>query len=288
MPLANLGFEDDSVGTPGEGVPDLWTITVTATAEAVAAWGAGTPPLDEDGFEIEWNNDAYLFAFDVSDTAPPVFDTSVAEGEALEDFEEGWDANHAYEFELGTTEDAMFDTAPEAFEDFEHEWDSNESYDFTLGSSTAASFDVGISAQAFEDFEDGWPASTGAGNDYDLTLGSSTAASFDGAAPEAIEDFEESASELELVADPTTDTFTTGSAHGLSAGNRVTFRLASAGALPAGINPSFTYFVVAAGLTATTFRVSLASGGATHDFTDTGSGVFVVARDRSLFWVIEA
>lgn len=281
--LDNLGFEVADL-TPGSAW--LWTLTVVAAAEQVATWGAGTPPLEEDGFELEWNNDAYLFAFGLADTAPPLFDTDVSDGEAIEDFEEGWLFNHGYLFALGSVVEAQFDTAPESVEDFEEGWSSNESYDFVLGASTLASFDAAIVPQDFEDFEDGWRG-TGADNDYDFALGASTAASFDGVGADAIEDFEETFQELQVTVVPATDLFTTGAAHGLSAGDEVSFRLGS-GALPAGVNPGYTYFVIAAGLTATDFRASLTSGGATIDVLDAGAGQFFVRGDPTRFWVLDA
>jgi hypothetical protein len=293
MALTNLGFEDDDGGTPGVGVPDAWTINITTAAEQVAAWGAETPPLDEDGFEIEWNNDDYLFAFEDADTLPGLYDEDVGDGEAIEDFEEGWDGNEGYLFEDGSSEQAAFDAAltPEDNEDFEDGWDSavtaGNDYDLVLGASTLASFDDSIASQGFEDFEDGWNG-TGADNDYDLTLGSSTAAVFDGAGADAIEDFEETFQEVQVSVAPGTDLFTAVAPHNLSAGDRVTFRHDGVGGLPAGLNPSYVYFVIASGLTGTAFRVSLASGGTTIDVTDAGSGEFFVRGDPDLFWILDA
>lgn len=295
MALTNLGFEDDDVGTPGVGKPDAWAISVTTAAEQVAAWGAGTPPLDEDGFEVEWNNDAYLFAFGLADTAPPLLDTDVSEGEAIEDYEEGWDDNQGYLFELNTGTDALFDASltPQAFEDFEDGWDSGASagndYDFVMGGLVSAFFDAGFAPQGFEDFEDGWDATGAApGNDYDLTLGASTAAVFDGSGADAVEDFEETFQELQVTVVAATDLFTAAGSHGFSAGDRATFRLGGSGALPAGVNPTFEYYVIASGLTATAFRVSLAAGGATIDVTDAGVGTFYVRGDPRRFWILPA
>lgn len=292
MALTNLGFETAG-GSPG--VPASWSVSVTCAAEAVAAWGAGSPPLDEDGFEVEWGNDSYLFAFDVGDTAPPLLDTDVAEGEAIEDFEEGWDDNHGYSFELGSVEEAEFDASlsPETVEDFEDGWDSavtaGNDYDFVMGSMVSAFFDASFAPQGFEDFEDGW-SGTSAGNDYDFTLGASTAASFDGAiSPEDFEDFEEVRDEIQVTAVAATDLFTAAALHGFGVGDRVSFRVsdASPGALPAGLNSLFSYYVIASGLTTTAFRVSVASGGAQVDITDAGVGTFYLVHDRSRYWVIE-
>lgn len=292
MALTNLGFETAG-GSPG--TPAAWTVFVTAAAEHVATFGTGSPELDEEGFEAEWNNDSYLFAFGLGDTAPPLLDTDVAEGEAIEDFEEGWDGNHGYSFELGSTDTAAFDAplATEDHEDFSDAWDSGATagndYDFVMGALVSAFFDASFAPQGFEDFEDGW-AGTGVGNDYDLVLGASTAASFDGAlAPEAFEDFEEVRTEIQVTADPATDTLTAASNHLFNIGDRVSFRVsdASPGALPAGLNSVFSYHVLAAGLTLTAFRVSVAAAGAAVDLTDAGVGTFYLVYDRSRYWVIE-
>lgn len=67
---------------------------------------------------------------------------------------------------------------------------------------------------------------------------------------------------------------TTGAAHGFLALDPVTF---TAGTLPTGLVLGNTYFVTAANLTATTFSVSLTSGGAAINTTVTpGSGVTVM------------
>jgi hypothetical protein len=57
------------------------------------------------------------------------------------------------------------------------------------------------------------------------------------------------------------------SAHGYSADDRVTFQATAGGSLPGGLTPGVSYFVLAAGLTADTFRVSLTSGGAAINLT---------------------
>jgi hypothetical protein len=60
-------------------------------------------------------------------------------------------------------------------------------------------------------------------------------------------------------------------AHGLVAGNRVVFE--TTGALPTGLVANTRYFVLAAGLTANTFRVSTTDGGSAINTTGTQSGV---------------
>lgn len=66
-----------------------------------------------------------------------------------------------------------------------------------------------------------------------------------------------------------TDTITTSASHGLVANDRVVFRDVD-GAAPAGLDLTSIWFVIAAGLTATDFRVSATLGGAAVDITAVG------------------
>lgn len=59
-------------------------------------------------------------------------------------------------------------------------------------------------------------------------------------------------------------------AHGLVAGDGIT--LATTGALPTGLTVGTTYYVIATGLTANAFRVSLTPGGAAINTSSAGSG----------------
>ena len=58
--------------------------------------------------------------------------------------------------------------------------------------------------------------------------------------------------------------------HGLVAGDRIT--LSSTGVLPTGLSDSTVYYIIAAGLTADAFQVSLTSGGAAVNTSGTQSG----------------
>lgn len=66
-------------------------------------------------------------------------------------------------------------------------------------------------------------------------------------------------------------------AHGFVAGDVVVFSV-TGGSLPTGLTAGTVYFVIAAGLTANAFQVSLTSGGAAIAFTGTTSGTQVVRR----------
>jgi hypothetical protein len=63
-----------------------------------------------------------------------------------------------------------------------------------------------------------------------------------------------------------TDTITTAAAHGLVANDRVVFRDVD-GNVPAGLDQTTIFWVIATGLTSTDFKVSLTSGGAAVDIT---------------------
>jgi hypothetical protein len=63
----------------------------------------------------------------------------------------------------------------------------------------------------------------------------------------------------------------TWTAHGLTAGTEIMFTN-SGGALPTGLTAGTVYFVLATGLTANTFQVSLTNGGAAINTSSTGTG----------------
>lgn len=62
-------------------------------------------------------------------------------------------------------------------------------------------------------------------------------------------------------------------AHGFTTDNRVVFEVVEAEIIPAGLTAGTVYFVLAAGLTTDTFRVSTTSGGAAIDITAKGSSI---------------
>lgn len=81
----------------------------------------------------------------------------------------------------------------------------------------------------------------------------------------------------------TTGVITASAAHNLTAGMVVEFRnMASPYDLPAPLNLRQTYYVLAAGLTSTTFSISDTANGAAISFTGTATGTYV-ARIQSSF-----
>lgn len=68
--------------------------------------------------------------------------------------------------------------------------------------------------------------------------------------------------------------------HGLVAGNRV--RFATTGALPTGLTAGAEYYVIATGLTSSTFRVSTTLGGSAVNTTGSQSGVHTIVRNNNL------
>lgn len=73
----------------------------------------------------------------------------------------------------------------------------------------------------------------------------------------------------------------TRTAHGLAAGDTIQFT--TTGSLPNGLATLTTYYVLSAGLTADTFRVSLTSGGAAVNTTGTQSGTHNYSSFASLY-----
>ncbi|TCU78786.1 hypothetical protein EDE08_101568 [Bradyrhizobium sp. R2.2-H] len=80
------------------------------------------------------------------------------------------------------------------------------------------------------------------------------------------------------LANPTVVTLSALTAHGLSAGDQITFRPLSGGQpLPAPLVAGTTYYVLVAGLTANSFEISAAANGAPIDTTPAGGGAPVPA-----------
>lgn len=63
--------------------------------------------------------------------------------------------------------------------------------------------------------------------------------------------------------------------HGLSAGQRVWALPTTAGSLPGGVSMNTTYWVISAGLTTDSLRLSTSSGGSSIDVTGWGAAVLV-------------
>jgi hypothetical protein len=76
-----------------------------------------------------------------------------------------------------------------------------------------------------------------------------------------------------VTAEADDETFTASAAHGFVAGQNVVFAGAT---LPTGITAGTTYYVIAAGLTATAFRVATTAAGSAVNITTDGSGTITV------------
>jgi len=177
MAFINLGFED--AGTE-PGLALGWTLVSTGLAFQIAAYGT-TPPLTSyEGFELEWSNNTYLFAFEPINIDPAVY--TLADNKFYEDFEEAWNSNESYVYELLAATAATYDGTPEAFEDFEEDWSSNQSYVYVFAG-TAAAYDG--TPENFEDFEEDWNSN----QSYAYTF-SGTAADY-GEDPVGYENFED-------------------------------------------------------------------------------------------------
>ena len=82
--------------------------------------------------------------------------------------------------------------------------------------------------------------------------------------------------EKAITIDASTDTFTATS-HGLAAGDQVTFKVSS-GTLPTPLNTTSTFFVIASGLGANTFKVSATAGGSSVEISGATTGAYQVVR----------
>lgn len=70
-----------------------------------------------------------------------------------------------------------------------------------------------------------------------------------------------------VTVDPTNETFATGAAHGFVANDAVRFVVSAGATIPAPLSVATTYYVIAAGLAASAFEVSLTQGGAAVNIT---------------------
>ena len=103
---------------------------------------------------------------------------------------------------------------------------------------------------------------------------------YDGTAAEAFEDFEEVEARQQFTVTVASDLIVA-TAHGLSNTDPVTF--VSTGALPDGLKPEITYYVINA--TANDFQVEADLGSATAVvINDTGTGISEIVQDESRFW----
>jgi hypothetical protein len=124
--------------------------------------------------------------------------------------------------------------------------------------------------QAFVSATASWGTVKGYGLFDSATIGAGTLYAF----AEAIQ-----SPKIITAVDSGTDTLTAAT-HGLAAGMEVQFK-AQNGALPAGLSANTVYYVIAAGLTASDFRVSTTLGGSAVNITDSGSGTLRVFQS---FW----
>lgn len=174
-----------------------------------------------------------------------------ATAEIVEDFAEGWglgaDPYAVFDFAIGSTNTADFDTAADDTEDFEEEW-SNTPFAFDVG-------DITIDAAEY--------------NDDPLSV-----ALFR-------EDFESVAFDVTFSVDTATDRLTTNAAHGLST-DVSPATVYSTGILPAELAPGRDYWPTV--VDAVTLTLKNVAGGAVVDITDAGNGTHYLKRPRTAFW----
>lgn len=284
MAFENLGFETEDASALG--LPDGWSVAVSSAGMLAAGYDdgsaaeAGNTPTEAFEGGHHSNEDfifAYTYPFEVTELTEAVYDSAAGSEyeESYEDFEEFWDGNETYSYELGSYGYAQYDTTPETYEDFEEEWDSNESYSFTMGSTSVAQYDT--TPENYEDFEEEWDDN----DSYSYTMGSTSAAQYD-EGTEAYEDFEEVLLPFNFVADPTTDIMTKTS-HGLNNDDLIILSN-EGGELPEGLNEGYEYYVISS--TTNTFQLSVTLGGSAIDITSVGVGTHTLTPDINKYWTI--
>ena len=261
----NLSFETAGA-QPGEAAS--WVAAFTSTYDELAGFGTGNSPIE--GFEDQWANDPYLFAFAGPDLARAVFaDPVFPNVRNADDFEVLWFSNEGFTYDLAATVAALFDT--QTIEDFEDQWDNDIYLLAFAGADTVAGTP--------DTFETGWqnvPYLTS------LTPGDLSAAVFDGPAPEAFEDFDEVFPLRDFEVNPTTDVLTS-IGHGFVLDQAIT--LTGEGTLPEPLRLLLTYY--ARSVAANTLQLSTSPGGSAIDITNSGVGQRQLRADEDRYWTLQ-
>jgi hypothetical protein len=135
-------------------------------------------------------------------------------------------------------------------------------------------------SQTVETFESGWD-----NDSYPLSFAGGDAAQYDGSAPQAFEDFEQTAAPQLCTVVPSTDRVIA-VGHGLLVGEEVSFTN-ELGQLPAGLVQGAPYYVRVVH-DADEFDVAPTAGGTVVDILDYGLGTHYVLRSRRQYWVADA
>ena len=263
MSITNPSFELAGA-QPGDA--SGWTRTVVSTYEEIAGFGALNAPLET--FEVEWGNEPVLFEFADADVARAIYtDPTPPNTRNAEGFEVLWGSNEGFQFELTSTEDAVFGAT--SFEPFETGW-GNDAFLFGFSGPDVA-------AAPTEDFESGWLNTIYL---YAFTNPDLSAALFYvGAQPR--ENFETVFPLRAYTPDVTVNAFAS-TAHGFANGDVVQFT--GDGAVPRPFQVGIDYFV--RDVTANALRIAASAGGAALVLTDSGSGQRQLQASTSGFWTL--
>lgn len=204
-------------------------------------------------------------------------------------FHGGVDAQHpgnetaVFEFDGGAL--GLFNNTTLAFEGFEVGW-ANVPYFVTFAEVSSAAAIFADDSNPFENFESGWHDNEA----YFFTWAATTHSAADFLIPPSgfnpFENFEYPKFDQTVSPDYTGPLFNC-TAHGFSNGDSVTLYAGvapngAAGAIPTGINPLLTYYVV--GATSNTFQVSITFGGSAVAFTDNGVAPCFVKANPVFYW----
>lgn len=153
----NLSFELNDFGDIGDA--DGWGHTVQGTAIDSPVFGSTLAPFES--FELGWDNNAFLFTINLlTDAARPSLTTLSVVSKFTEDFEELWDSNQDYLWDIGTPT-----AAPLVADGFESGW----------GNDAALLAPFGVLGDAIETvpgpldtFESGWGNDAFSADPFDL------------------------------------------------------------------------------------------------------------------------
>lgn len=289
--FTNLSFEVADSDTTQPGKPDSWTWTHGGPLDFAVFASDATPATYSrfEGFETGWSNTPFADALTLGQNA------SAAAPTPIETFERGWrlpnpiapdgthPGNETAEFSLAGAESAEFSAGTpneSTDEGFETGWE-NDAYEtaFASGDCVAGSTD---------DFESGWFTGTyeTAFAGGDLEAGIFKPGSL-GIAAHAYEDFETVLAPIAVRPD-FTDSYFYAPGYAFNPFDAVIFSsdpTNPSGRLPAGLDPTLTYYVST--VDADNFQVVPAStGGPIVGFTDNGVGSITASADPTKFWTL--
>lgn len=281
MSLQNGDFEQESM--VAQGLPAYWTVTALGQAQSVALFYSSYP-WESFASDVGWDS---TYSFVLVDPEAASFGTRFVAPKYVEDFEELWNSNESYEWELSSTELALWNGGTESAETFEWgEWQT----EFEPGDLDAAIF--WSTWIAWEEFKAQYGWDTGYKTEFvgvgsDLTAATYAYLSGGGSTIYAnYEGFLQYRPEQSFSVDVSTNRITVPAAHNMMGGSvhePLFFVAGDGGTLPAPLSEANRYYATV--VDTKTFTVSLnATGTPTVDITDLGTGINTEHGDPAVHW----